>query len=96
MSVLYHAATGKGRFFRFAADKRAAIASGEYVVQKPPGSSGRAGRPKRGEASPDAARLAEMATYADVLTRNRGLTDEQARRLAREWDASRIPPMGFW
>ena len=61
MSVLYHVATGKGRFFRFAPDKRAAIASGEYVIQKPPGSSGRPGRPKRGEASPDAARLAEMA-----------------------------------
>ena len=96
MSVLYYAATGKGRFFRFAPDKRAAIASGEYVIQKPPGSSGRPGRPKRGEASPDAARLAEMAAYADVLARNRGLTEEQARRLAREWDASRIPPRGFW
>ena len=92
MSVLYYAATGKGRFFRFAPDKRAAIASGEYVIQKPPGSSGRAGRPKRGEASPDAARLAEMAAWCDLIARNRGLTDEQARRLARHQDPSRLPP----
>ena len=92
MSVLYHPATGKGPLFRFAPDKRAAIASGEYVVQKPPGPSGRPGRPKRGEASPDAARLAEMAAYADVLARNRGLTEEQACRLAREQDPSRLPP----
>jgi hypothetical protein len=97
MSVLYHVATGKGRFFRFAADKRAALASSEYVVQKPPGSSGRPGRPKRGEASPDAARLAEMASWCDLIARNRVITHEQACRLAREWDAARLPPKGyFW
>ena len=97
MSVLYHAATGKGRFFRFAPDKRAAIASGQYVTKKPPGPPGRPGRPKRGEASPDAARLAEMAAYAEVLARGRAITHEQARRLAREQDPSRLPPpRGFW
>ena len=92
MSVLYHRATGKGRFFRFAIDKQAALASGEYVVRKPVDAPPRTG----GQKGLDSARLAEMAAYADVLARGRAITGEQARRLAREWDASRIPPRGFW
>ena len=64
MSVLYHRATGKGRFFRFVIDKQSAIASGEYVVQKPPVRC----VPRTGgaRANPDAARLAEMAAYAAI------------------------------
>ena len=95
MSVLYHGATGKGRLFRFANDKQAALASGEYVVRKPVDASPpRTGRQKKGL---DSARLAEMAAYAEVLARGRAITHEQARRLAREQDPSRLPPpRGFW
>ncbi len=94
MSVLYRRATGKGRFFRFAIDKQAALASGEYVVRKPVDAS-----PPRtgGQKGLDSARLAEMAAWCDLIARNRGLTHEQARRLAREQDPSRLPPKGyFW
>ena len=94
MSVLYHGATGKGRFFQFAIDKHAALASGEYVVRKPVDAS--APEPSR-QKGLTPARLAEMAAYAEVLARGRGLTHEQARRLAREQDPSRLPPpRGFW
>ena len=94
MSVLYHGATGKGRFFRFAIDKQAALASGEYVVRKPVDAA-----PPRtgGQKGLDSARLAEMAAYADVLARGRAITHEQACRLARDQDPARLPPpRGFW